>query len=315
MPALLSVLLVVAGVVGVPVGSLLWKLGLGGVPRTWNFEVARFYFRRALEVQSGLIGSSFLTAAVSGGLLAGSALVSCWLAWRARGFRWGLFGLAAVAWAMPGPVVGIGLKRAINLLCAVTGSHAVAVALYYGPSPLPLGWVYAVRFFPFALALLWPVVRLIPEELRESAQLDGATAWQTFCRVALPLTWLAGLRGALALAVLCLGELSASKLLETPGSTTFTHEVFQQMHYGVGNDLAALCLLLLTGGAGLRAGVAWAQWAGASATSQLGRQDGGLTCDYQVEAALAIQAPSLSRNSSSGSSTGLAARRCEPPPR
>ena len=42
-----------------------------------------------------------------------------------------------------------------------------------------------------------------------------------------------------------LGELSASKLVETPGSQTFAHEVFTQMHYGVTNDLAALGLVLL----------------------------------------------------------------------
>jgi ABC-type spermidine/putrescine transport system permease subunit II len=44
---------------------------------------------------------------------------------------------------------------------------------------------------------------------------------------------------------LSLGELSAGKLAETPGSETFTHEVFIQMHNGVSNDLAALCLVLL----------------------------------------------------------------------
>jgi ABC-type spermidine/putrescine transport system permease subunit II len=33
--------------------------------------------------------------------------------------------------------------------------------------------------------------------------------------------------------------------VDTPGSQTFAHEVFAQMHYGVSNDLAALCLVLL----------------------------------------------------------------------
>ena len=35
------------------------------------------------------------------------------------------------------------------------------------------------------------------------------------------------------------------KLSETPGSRTFTHEVFNKMHYGVTSDLAAVCLMLL----------------------------------------------------------------------
>jgi ABC-type spermidine/putrescine transport system permease subunit II len=49
----------------------------------------------------------------------------------------------------------------------------------------------------------------------------------------------------LALAILALGEVSAGKIVATPGSQTFGHEVFSQMHYGVSNDLAAMCLLLV----------------------------------------------------------------------
>ena len=55
-----------------------------------------------------------------------------------------------------------------------------------------------------------------------------------------------GISGTLGLcaAVLALA-MGASKILETPGSITFAHEVFTLMHYGLSNDLAAHCLLLL----------------------------------------------------------------------
>jgi ABC-type Fe3+ transport system permease subunit len=151
----------------------------------------------------------------------------------------------ALAWVLPAPIIGIGLNKMIQLLCDTTNSRPVAVALYYGPSPLPVLWAYLLRFFPFVVALLWPVVRLLPAELHDSAVVDGAGAGQRFWHVVLPLTWVAGARAGLAAAILCLGELSASKLVETPGSYTFAHEIFTQMHYGVGNNLAALCLLLL----------------------------------------------------------------------
>jgi iron(III) transport system permease protein len=52
-------------------------------------------------------------------------------------------------------------------------------------------------------------------------------------------------RAGLAVAVLSLGELGASKLVSTPGSKTFAHEVFFQMHYSATNNVAALCLVLL----------------------------------------------------------------------
>ena len=45
--------------------------------------------------------------------------------------------------------------------------------------------------------------------------------------------------------MLSLGELSAGKLVSTPGLATYAEELFTQMHYGVTNDLAARCLLLL----------------------------------------------------------------------
>ena len=53
------------------------------------------------------------------------------------------------------------------------------------------------------------------------------------------------MQATVCVAILALGELGASKILETPGSITFAHEVFTLMHYGLSNDLAAHCLLLL----------------------------------------------------------------------
>jgi ABC-type spermidine/putrescine transport system permease subunit II len=110
------------------------------------------------------------------------------------------------------------------------------------------------------VAVLWPVVRLLPLELRDAAQLDGARPGQRLRYLLVPLFGLSWGMAALAVAILSLGELSASKLASTPGAATFTHEVFIEMHYGVANNLAALCLLLLavvTLGGALAATLAW----------------------------------------------------------
>jgi iron(III) transport system permease protein len=230
---------------GVPLLSLVWKLGLAGTPPEWSSAVAWHFLHRSFHVESKLVLDSLLAAGLAGFVLAGIGLLSCWLALGSDRFRSGLLGLIALAWVLPGPVVGIGLKQSIQLLCDATGSRPLAVALYYGPSPLPVLWAYVLRFFPFAVALIWPALRLMPAELRESALVDGARVRQQFWYVILPLTWLTGARAGLAVAILCLGELSAGKLVETPGSYTLAHEIFTQMHYGVGNDLSALCLLLL----------------------------------------------------------------------
>ena len=45
--------------------------------------------------------------------------------------------------------------------------------------------------------------------------------------------------------MLTLGELSASKIVTTPGFTPLSHHVFQQMHASADAELAALVLVLL----------------------------------------------------------------------
>ncbi len=172
--------------------------------------------------------------------------MACWAALGSRWFRNSVLVLMALAWAMPGPLVGLGLKETIlHLLDATHSFRPLAVALWYGPSLLPLLWVQTIRFFPYAVAVLWPVVRLTPPELRDAARVDGASPWRELRLVIWPMYAPAVLRAALAVAVLSLGEISAGKLVSTPGMPSFAEAVWTQMHYGVTNNLAAMCLLLL----------------------------------------------------------------------
>ena len=60
-----------------------------------------------------------------------------------------------------------------------------------------------------------------------------------------PLSRRACVLSVLAVLVLSLGEISAAKIVSTPGAETFAEVVWTQMHYGVGPELAARCLLLL----------------------------------------------------------------------
>jgi iron(III) transport system permease protein len=280
-PALAIVLAAVAALVLVPVLALSWKAGLGGSPEVWSAGRFEHALAFSWEGKRGLIGENLLLGAVVGAIGAGLALLTCWLAVDSRWFRTAMLMLAAVAWATPGPVVGIGLKEAILQLMEAedalvsfdetmlqltnAGDYLphlsrmtppLRTLLYEGPSLLPLIWGSLIRFFPVAVAVVWPAVRQIPVELKEAARVDGASPVAEFFGLTVPLTAPMYAWAATAVAVLTLGELSAGKLVETPGSTTLAHVIFEQMHRGVPSDVAALGLILLmvvSGMAGLAA--------------------------------------------------------------
>jgi ABC-type Fe3+ transport system permease subunit len=213
--------------------------------------------RLAVRSTAGGLSYSLWVGATAGFVASTLALLTCWAALEARGFRTAVVVLMAVAWATPGPVLGLGLMSLINRLLDWVPSEAVADLLWHGPSPAPVVWADVVRFFPCAAAVLWPALRALPAELREAARVEGAGPLRELVAVVVPLTVNAWALADMAASVLSLGEVSASKLVATPGGETWAHKVFTQMHYGVTNDLAARCLILLAAvGAGASA-VGW----------------------------------------------------------
>jgi ABC-type Fe3+ transport system permease subunit len=191
-----------------------------------------------------MIAQSLGVAAMAGVLASAVGVATCWLARDSRWFHALALGIMATVWASSGPIIGLGLTEAIEKILPVA-PHWLAWALYYGKSPVPILWTEFIRYLPAAIALLWPMVRLVPRELLDAAQVDGAGPWDEFAHILVPLMIGPCAWTALAVGVLGLGEVSAGKIVATPGWKNFSHEVFTQMHYGVSNDLAAMCLLLL----------------------------------------------------------------------
>jgi ABC-type Fe3+ transport system permease subunit len=246
LPATVAVWLAALALVGVPVVAL--AVRTGGAEQLLSVAGAH----------GSTLAGSLLWAAVAGLLAAGLALGACWLARESR--RWGalLLVLVAVAWVTPAPLVGLGLKTLIGWLVsaedAILGRDfafpPVRSLLYDQPSPLPEVWAHALRFFPLAVAVLWPRVRAVPGELIDAATLDGGrrAVWRAA-------VW-PGVRrafgvAALAVAVLSLGEVVASKLVQPPGRHGFAQELFDAMHYGTEPTVAAMCLLQLAATAAL----------------------------------------------------------------
>lgn len=254
---LLGMLLLVAGV---PLLSLTWKLGLQGEPLSWSAWEARHRLYNNLLLQGPKIGNGLLQAFAAGMLTSGLALVCCWAARAGRCFRWLLLGLVILAWTMPGPLIGIGLKEEIMLLVAWFPHSWLADWFYDGPSPLPGIWAYVLRFFPCAVAILWPIVRLLPPELYEVTRLEGGRPDQELFRVTWPLTWPAFLWASGIVMGLSLGEIAASNRVEPPASETFAHLIFERMHYGVDHEVAGPCLVLVIQVVALGSVLVLGQW-------------------------------------------------------
>jgi iron(III) transport system permease protein len=229
----------------VPVAGLVWRLGEAGQPRYWSPAHAWYQ----LASQAWLLGRPLVlsigTALASGVLVAGVALVACWLARDSATLRAFLLVLLTTAWVMPGPVVGIGLKEFIMQMVQNLPDGPWDALLYFGPSPLPILWAHLIRFLPAAVLFLWPVVRLIPRGLLETAQLQGAGPLRELLLVVWPMTRRAAGLIALAVAALALGELAAAGRVETPRWECFARLLFDRMHYGAASDVAALSMLLL----------------------------------------------------------------------
>ncbi|HEV3168309.1 MAG TPA: ABC transporter permease subunit [Isosphaeraceae bacterium] len=266
----LAVWLTVGNAVALPIDSLIWRAGrVGGAAAAgkaphWSLQ--------------GLVGSlgmawadvvgPLLKSGLWGALGASATVVLAWgLAWVSRrpgAWRWVVAGTVALALATPGPVAGMALVLAYLPPPIEPGtSRLVALlfdiqaAFYDSQAIVLLG--YVLRTLPYALLILWPAVRSIPESYLDAAAVDGYGPWGQIRLVALPMTRGATLAAWFAAFALALGELPVTNLVEPPSRTTLlAKRVWELMHYGVESRLAAVGLVMLAaiGAVGLLA--AWA---------------------------------------------------------
>ncbi|VTU02272.1 hypothetical protein : Amino-acid ABC transporter permease protein Y4TF-like OS=Blastopirellula marina DSM 3645 GN=DSM3645_23001 PE=4 SV=1 [Gemmataceae bacterium] len=240
--------------VGVPLAGL--------VARTGDAE----QLARVARTHGGTLASSGVWAAAAGLIAARFALAACVWARDSRPAARLLLGSTAVAWVTPAPVIGLGLKGLIGVLVAAedavlgpaAGFAPVRALLYDQPSPVAPVWAAVVKFFPVAVAILWPAVRAVPHELVEAALLDGGPR-AVRRDVIGPATGRAVRLAAAAVALLALGEVVATKLVQPPGWRTFAGDLFDAMHYGADATVAAMCLLHVAV-AGLAAAALLAPW-------------------------------------------------------
>jgi iron(III) transport system permease protein len=128
----------------------------------------------------------------------------------------------------------------------------LALSFVYLRSPIPIyGTIfilliaYVTRFMPYGMRYAVTSMHQISSELEESAQVSGASWWQTFRRVLLPLLTPGILAGWIYILVVSFRELSSSILLYSPGNEVLSILIFEQYENGQFTVLSALGVVMV----------------------------------------------------------------------
>jgi iron(III) transport system permease protein len=163
--------------------------------------------------------------------------IAAWLVVRTKlPGRWMVDNLAFLPLVIPGLVMG------------------VALLFVYLRHPLPIYgtlWIlfiaYMTRYMPYGMRYSSSSMIQISGELEESAQTSGATWWQTFRRINLPLLMPGLIAGWIYIVVVSVRELSSSILLYSPGNQVLSIRIWEQYQNGQYTELASLGIVMILG--------------------------------------------------------------------
>jgi iron(III) transport system permease protein len=227
-----------------PLASLVWKAGIdvtqrdGAFIRSWSLAKAATMVAESPWEHRREWGWSLAIGATA---MAATTVVGVLLAWQARRPRSArlLAACVAAAIAVPAPLWGVWAIAALN---HPADSIWAPLTVLYDRTLLAPAALQTIRALPIVGLWLWSQLASVPRDLLEAARSEGASSFTQLWRVALPLRW-TGVSAAAGMAlVLAVGELSASLLVLPPGVTTISVRIFQLLHYGVDDRVAALAL-------------------------------------------------------------------------
>jgi len=158
-----------------------------------------------------------------------------WIVYKSRlPGSWLLDFLAFVPITVPGIVLGM------------------ALILFYVAFPIPIYgtiWVlliaYVTRFIPYGMRASSGAIMQIHSELEEAAGTSGASWWQTFWRVTLPLLRPGFVAGWIYIFVVSFREFSTSILLATGESRVLSILLFTMFEQGQVTVVAAIGILMI----------------------------------------------------------------------
>ncbi len=104
---------------------------------------------------------------------------------------------------------------------------------------------YCTRYLPYGMRYAVTSMQQISSELEESASVSGATWWQVFRRVLLPLLMPGLLAGWIYIFVVSFRELSSSILLYSSGNEVLSILIWEQFENGKFTTLSALGVVMV----------------------------------------------------------------------
>jgi iron(III) transport system permease protein len=158
-----------------------------------------------------------------------------WIVYKSRlPGSWILDFLAFVPITIPGIVLGM------------------ALILFYVAFPLPIYgtiWVlliaYVTRYIPYGMRASSGSIMQIHSELEEAAAASGASWWETFKRVTLPLLRPGFVAGWIYICIVSFREFSTSVLLATGESRVLSILLFNMFEQGQVTVVAAIGILMI----------------------------------------------------------------------
>ena len=128
----------------------------------------------------------------------------------------------------------------------------MAIIIQYVNFPLPIYgsiWVlliaYVTKYLPYGMRAASSSITQIRGELEEAAGMSGATWWETFTRVTLPLLRPGLVAGWIYIFVVSFREFSTSVLLASGESTVLSIQVFKLLEFGKTTAVAALGVIMV----------------------------------------------------------------------
>jgi len=137
--------------------------------------------------------------------------------------------------AIPATTIGIGLIGIWN---------RTYVDIIYGSS-LIIIMGYVARFIPFSVIIFLSGIAQVSHHLEEAAVLAGSSFYNRIRKIIIPLSKQNMFAVLFIIFILSLGELGTTLLIIPPGRETIPIKIYNLMHYGADQLVAALCLTLI----------------------------------------------------------------------